>query len=59
MNILIAVAVGSALPWLFTLIWSFIYWDFKNCWEPRRDARVSVLFAVLAVVFMAVNGGLQ
>lgn len=60
MNILIAVAVGAALPWLFTLIWSFIYWDFG--WDRReawRDARESVIFAVLAVVFMAVNGGLQ
>lgn len=59
MNILIAVAVGAALPWLFTLIWSFIYWDFRNCWDVRRDARSSVVFAMLAVVFMAVNGGMQ
>lgn len=59
MNILIAVAVGAALPWLFTLIWSFIYWDFRNCWDVRRDARASVIFAVLTVVFMAAKGGLR
>lgn len=59
MNILIAVSVGAALPWLFTLIWSFVYWDFRNCWDVRRDARASVIFAVLAVVLVAVNGGLQ
>lgn len=59
MNILIAVAVGAALPWLFTLIWSFIYWDFRNCWDVRRDARSSVVFAVLVVVWMAAKGGLQ
>lgn len=59
MNILIAVAVGAAMPWLFTLIWSFIYWDFRNCWDVRRDTRASVIFAVLTVVFMAAKGGLQ
>ncbi|MDT9381202.1 hypothetical protein RPW61_22705 [Citrobacter freundii] len=59
MNILIAVLVCAALPWLFTLIWSFIYWDFRNCWDARRDSRESVIFAVIGVVFMAVNGGLQ
>ena len=59
MNILIAVAVGAALPWLFTLIWSFVYWDFRNCLDVRRDTQASVIFAVLAVVLMAVNGGLR
>ena len=59
MNILIAATIGAALPWLFSLIWSFIYWDFKYCWDVGRDARTSLIFAVLAVVLMAVNGGLQ
>lgn len=60
MNILIAATIGAALPWLITLFWSFVYWDFG--WDRReacRDARVSLVFAVLAVVFMALNGGLQ
>lgn len=58
MSIFIAAAVGAALPWLFTLIWSFIYWDFR--WDRndiKRDARASVIFAVLVVAFMAVKGG--
>lgn len=60
MNILIAAAVGAALPWLFSLIWAFIHWDFS--WdrrERRQIARESVVFAVLVVVLMAVNGGLR
>ncbi|HDI3023019.1 TPA: hypothetical protein PL523_003543 [Cronobacter turicensis] len=58
MNVLIAAAVGAALPWLFTLIWSFIYWDFR--WDSndiKRDTRASVIFAVLGVALMAVKGG--
>ena len=59
MNILIAVSVGAALPWLFTLIWSFLYWDFINCWDARRDAIGSVFFAVIAVVYVLVTGDAQ
>ena len=57
MNILIAATVGAALPWLFSLIWSFIYWDFRICWDVGRDARMSLIFAVIAVVLMVLNGG--
>lgn len=57
MNILIAATVGAALPWVFSLIWSFIYWDFRNCWDVGRDARTSLIFAVIAVVLMVLNGG--
>ncbi|STD04924.1 hypothetical protein [Cronobacter sakazakii] len=58
MNVFISAAVGAALPWLFTLIWSFIYWDFR--WDSndiKRDTRASVIFAVLGVALMAVKGG--
>ncbi|MEB8480206.1 hypothetical protein P2G56_17495 [Cronobacter malonaticus] len=58
MSVFIAAAVGAALPWLFTLIWSFIYWDFR--WDGndiKRDTRASVIFAVLGVALMAVKGG--
>ncbi|EOV9625890.1 hypothetical protein ACN5OL_001802 [Cronobacter sakazakii] len=58
MNVFIAAAVGAVLPWLFTLIWSFIYWDFR--WDSndiKRDTRASVIFAVLGVALMAVKGG--
>lgn len=60
MNILIAAAVGAALPWLFSLIWAFIYWDFS--WdrkERRQHARESVVFAVLVIILMAANGGIR
>ena len=60
MNILIAATVGAALPWLITLFWQFVYWDFG--WD-RRDAwchaRMSVIFAVLAVVIALLNGGVR
>lgn len=60
MSILIAAIIGAALPWLFTLIWSFVYWDFGlDRRDIARDARASVIFAVLGVILMAFNGAAQ
>lgn len=58
MNILIGAAVGAALPWLFTLIWAFIYWDFDCARDMNsQNARSSVIFAILGAFLVVVNGG--
>ncbi len=60
MNILIAASVGAVLPWLFTLIWSFIYWDFRlERRDISRDSRASIIFAVLIVIWFSAIGGMQ
>ena len=62
MSILIGAAIGAALPWLFTLIWAFIYWNFSLLremagYDTRCSVVCAILFALVAAFEYAANGG--